>query len=95
MENAPRPRMEGNSRAAAPANPNILQDRESRRLRRRRWVQERIERQRARLFAVMTVAHGIVDLSLRQQQHPRVRQQVRAKIARRFGYKPPGLWTRV
>lgn len=78
-----------------PLNPNLDRVdlvRRTRRARARHWMQERIQRERARLFTVMSLAHGMVELSLRRENHPRVRHEVRQQINQQFGRRRPSWW---
>lgn len=95
MENAPITNNELAVQSLDPLNPELSREalvRKTRRARARRWMQERIERERGRLFTVMSLAHGMVELSLRRENHPRVRQEVRKQVNQQFGRRRPSWW---
>lgn len=66
--------------------------REARRNRSRRWLRERIEKERRRLAIFMVMAHGAVHLSLRSERNPRVREAVGKKLQQQYGLKSSAWW---
>jgi hypothetical protein len=55
-------------------------------------IQERIERERRRLAVFMAMAHGVVNLSLRSERNPRVRNVVQRQLQQKYGLKTPSWW---
>ncbi|HSW99720.1 MAG TPA: hypothetical protein VLH38_01660 [Patescibacteria group bacterium] len=77
-------------------NPHYQQEiaAQRKRERSRRWLRERVERERKRLAVFMVMAHGIVNMSLSAERNKQVRGRVTKQLQDQYGLQAPVWWRR-